>query len=95
MHLNSQNGPICVLLVNHDMKSDSPVVVPVPPPEEGAVPTNISDNTNSKVQEALNENTKSTSVIKEETIEDRLHSKCLIFCCFHSKEPISDILLKS
>lgn len=33
IHLNSQNGPICVLLVNHDAKSDAPVVMSVPPPD--------------------------------------------------------------
>ena len=38
MHLNSQNGSINVLLVNHDTKSDTPVVVQVPPPEDGAPP---------------------------------------------------------
>ena len=31
MHLNSENGPICVLLVNHDTKSDVPVVTNVSP----------------------------------------------------------------
>jgi len=34
IHLNSQNGPICVLLVNHDTKSDTPVVMAVPPADD-------------------------------------------------------------
>lgn len=34
IHLKSQNGPICVLLVNHDSKTNSPTVVPVPPPPD-------------------------------------------------------------
>ena len=72
MHLNSQNGSINVLLVNHDTKSDTPVVVQVPPPEDGApsapmnslpAPSKMSTNPENK-----------GPVIKEEIIEERLSS---------------------
>jgi len=33
IHLKSDNGPICVLLVNHDPKADAPVVTHIPPPQ--------------------------------------------------------------
>ena len=87
MHLNSSNGSICVLLVNHDTKTDTPVVVPVPPPDQeassfsqsnAALPSTSSTSTDTK------KNVKSSTVIKEETIEERLQSKIsqLEFTCF-------------
>ena len=33
IHLKSNNGSICVLLVNRDSPNDQPVVVSVPPPD--------------------------------------------------------------
>ena len=74
IHLNSQNGPICVLLVNHDTKSDSPVVVPVPPPTEQSVQTPAIGEV--KIKQS-NESKPSTDVIKEETIEEKLQSNFL------------------
>ncbi|XP_070574225.1 transcription factor E2F5-like [Ptychodera flava] len=38
IHLKSYNGPIYVLLVNKDTTSNSPVVVPVPPPNLNQTP---------------------------------------------------------
>ena len=79
MHLNSQNGSINVLLVNHDTKTDTPVVVQVPPPEDGAssVPMNVVATpkiyTNPKIQ---------GPIIKEEVIEERLQSKTMCYFCF-------------
>lgn len=73
MHLNSQNGSINVLLVNHDTKSDTPVVVQVPPPEDGAPPVPMNTlpapskmSTNPEIK---------GPVIKEEVMEERLSSK--------------------
>lgn len=48
IHLNSHNGPICVLLVNHDPATDSSVMITIPPQNindvEGS--SNNADDTN-------------------------------------------------
>lgn len=77
MHLNSQNGSINVLLVNHDTKSDTPVVVQVPPPEDGAPPVPMNAlPPPSKI--SRNPEIKGP-VIKEEVIEERLSSMKINF----------------
>lgn len=76
MHLNSQNGSINVLLVNHDTKSDTPVVVQVPPPEDGA--SSVPMNRLPAPKVSKNPEIKGP-VIKEEVIEERLPCKFIFF----------------
>eukprot|EP00111_Clytia_hemisphaerica_P007341 TCONS_00021350-protein len=74
MHLNSSNGSICVLLVNHDTKSDTPVVVPVPPPDQDDSTSRTTLPSSSSTATDTKKNVKSSTVIKEETIEERLQN---------------------
>jgi len=82
IHLNSQNGPICVLLVNHDTSSDTPVVVPVPPVEQAPpsqqtqTPLTITDVKMEDVNATSQK--KQTELIKGETIDERLESMIFI-----------------
>ena len=89
IHLNSQNGPICVLLVNHDTSSDTPVVVPVPPVEQAAPPQQQQSLTTQTITDVKMEDVstttqkKPTELIKEETIEERLESMLYSGICLN------------
>lgn len=63
IHMNSSNGPICVLLVNHDNRSDSSVVMPIPPPV-GAKEWNES-NSNVNNSNVSNSNIANSNVVSD------------------------------
>ena len=63
MHLQSDNGPICVLLVNHDTKSNTPVVTQVPPVSDIKT-ENAGDNLNNRTVLPKNNNISSEKPIK-------------------------------
>ncbi|XP_002154174.2 transcription factor E2F5 [Hydra vulgaris] len=75
MHLNSENGPICVLLVNHDAKSDVPVVTNVSPES----PNNCAEcMVSTKDRDALKtngEDMETDDPILTSNISDPQHSK--------------------
>merc|ERR1712080_738553 len=45
---NSENGPICVLLVNHETNMDTPVVMAIPPSPNNKLTHTAYDNNNTK-----------------------------------------------
>lgn len=62
-----------MLLVNHDTKGNSPIVVPVPPPSENGMEAGkLSEDVNMNVQPSAS--TAKIEMIKEETIEEKLQS---------------------
>ena len=63
IHLKSNNGSICVLLVNRDSPQADPVVVSVPPAESAQKTTN---------KDAITNNTK---VNEKEKEKEKAHSK--------------------
>lgn len=69
MHLNSQNGSINVLLVNHDTKTDTAVVVQVPPPEDNDAPMNALPPTRNSATPEIK-----GPVVKDEIMEEKLPS---------------------
>jgi len=72
IHLNSHNGPICVLLVNHDKTTDSSVMITIPPQtidkQEGEG-ININNNENDSTKE-ITENDPCTSLSASAEVND-------------------------
>jgi len=57
IHLKSDNGPICVLLVNHDTCTDTSIVTPIPPPPNINTSQNSSSNSSNNNNNTNNNNT--------------------------------------
>jgi len=97
IHLNSDNGPICVLLVNHDSNSDTSIVVPVPPPNMNDSLTSSSNSSNiEKTNEPINELSQSTlsqTTLLSQTSSQTSSTEPVAMDC-NNQEVVKELIIK-
>jgi len=89
IHLNSNNGPICVLLVNHDNNTDSSVATTIPPPVSTTTTTSdisprITETSTLKGCKPCDNNTVDNKTVEDIAMaEDQRHeqSESAMECC--------------